>query len=236
MLKAKQIDKILTANIRINGVSANGASTNVTTPITSALSTAGNGGVSVPLQVSANVNGIGVITGGDRCEMYNSTTKQRISSAAGDEVYGKLTEAAGVYTLTYYTLTDAGTETAYSFSSATNIDFKFNYRFDFVRYPTDAITSMSVQVIDPITGNPVTAKWFTEKLAVTAINTISNLAKTPTSGTNIFLIVNEAHHNAFGGSSADFTISGKAIAWSSTNAGYSIDTTDDVIAFYETAE
>ena len=96
LFKAKQISKLLAAQIRVAGFAASGSSNVVTTPITSALSTAGDGGISVPLQVSAS-SGLGVVTAApnNRIEIYDATSKAKISSA-GFEVYGRLTEAAGV--------------------------------------------------------------------------------------------------------------------------------------------
>lgn len=56
--------------------------------------------------------------------LRNTTTKNPIDDGLGNEVYARLTWAASVYTLTYYSA-PGGTETPYSFAVATGIDFVF---------------------------------------------------------------------------------------------------------------
>lgn len=139
-IKSKQIEKNLATSIQISAFSGAGADDVVTSVITTALSTAGNGGVSVPLQVSTSVDVIGVITSSpnNRVEIWNATTKDKINDVNGEEVFGRLTQSGGVYTLTYFSLNPTtGAETAHTLA-ATSIDFEFNYRFDFERFPTDA--------------------------------------------------------------------------------------------------
>ena len=48
-------------------------------------------------------------------------------------------------------------------------------------------------------------------------------------------MVNWCNGKAFGGGAAAFSVSGTTITWSASNAGYSLQTTDNVIAFYEKA-
>jgi hypothetical protein len=237
--RRKQIqDAIFAAFVRIAGFAANGASTAVTTAITTALSTAGEGGVSVPLQVSASSGAVGVIASGanNRVEIYNATSKEKIKSAGGDEVYGRLTEAGGVYTLTYYTLPASGTEAGYTFGSSTNIDFEIAYRFDFARLPGDAIIGVTTRNVDqdvPGQGRP-----FAEKLTVTATNTVNSPTKIPLNAETFELVVNGVSVDTFDGSSAAFSInlSTRAITWDAGDAGYSLETSDRVIARYFTNE
>jgi hypothetical protein len=82
----------------------------------------------------------------NRVEVYVAATKAKLQDSGGNEIYARLTEASGVYSLVYYSMV-AGVETAYSFGSATAIDFEFNYRFDFNRYcpsskPWHAVSSL----------------------------------------------------------------------------------------------
>lgn len=236
-IQSKQINKTLAAAVRVSGFSANGGSNTVTTAITSALSTAGDGGLSVPVQVAST--DIGVITSGtnNRIEIWDATSKDKFVASNGEEVYGRLTESSGVYTLTYYTLPNTGTETAYSFGSSTSIDFEFGYRFDFYRYPTDAAIATVARNInqDPSqsAGRP-----YAEKLTITAQNTLPNLSKTPVSSSTVELMVWGVSYDALGGGTAYFTVNTttKALTWSATNAGFNIDTTDYVVARYFTFE
>ena len=222
-----QIDQLLYAYVRVNGFTASSTSTNATTAITTAVSTAGKGGVAVPLQV-ASASAVGVITTGsdNRVEIYDATTKQKISDDS-NEVYGRITESAGVYTLSYYTLV-AGVETASTV--AQSIDFEFIYNFDFGRLPINALTAVKARNIsdDPSSSS---GSLFDEVLTVTALNTVSDLTKTPTGTVKLFV-----NGQAVSSLTTAFTVVGKAITWNATNSGYALRTTFEVIASYNTLE
>jgi hypothetical protein len=231
LLKAKQIDKQLAGLIRVVGFSASGTSDPVTADITTALSTAGEGGVSVPLQV-ADTTQIGVVTSSpnNRVEIYDGTTLAKLDDGSGNEVYGRLTQASNVYTLSYYSLV-SGVETAYTMS-AIDIDFEFAYKFDFARLPYDFAIGIKTRNVgdDPSSGGtPV----FREAIAVTGTNTLADLTKTPI-GSMELLINGQALSSV--DSPAPFTRSGKALTWSASNAGYALATTDKVVAVYESNE
>ncbi|MBD2437365.1 hypothetical protein [Nostoc sp. FACHB-110] len=228
MLKSKQITKLIDAAIGINGLTASGNSTTVTSQITSALSSAGDGGVSVPLQVATSTT-IGVVISSSLIlQILDATTKQVLVDGSGNEIYGKLTQSGGVYTLSYYSLV-SGTETAYSFSS-TSIYFEFAYRFDFYRLPVSF--ALNKNVYDDYLS-PTAAKVYTEVLTVTGTNTLSNLTKTPSTTSNVLLFVNNAVYSAI---ASDFSVSSKTITWSAAAAGFSLDTGDSVVAHYTTNE
>ncbi len=233
LIQSKQISKLQIAPVRVSGFTGVGASTVITSAVTTALSTAGDGGVSVPLQITTST-AIGVVTTGtnNRVEIYNATTKDKIKSTNGDEVYGRITESAGVYTLTYYTLVN-GVETAYTLAS-TSIDFEFNYKFDFYRFPSDAVIGITSRNVSQDVRS--TATLYTELLTATAQNTLPNLTKLPNVTYNVTLIVNNSTYTTLGGGSADFTVTTKTIAWSAANAGFNIETTDRIIAQYTTNE
>lgn len=232
-IAAKQIVKIQAAPIRVGGLSvaSSATSTVVTTPITTALSTAADGSA-VPLQASSS-NGLGVITTGvnNRCEIYNATSRDKILAANGEEVYGRLTESAGVYTLSYFTLPNTGTETSYTFPAAATIDFEFSYRFDFARLPIDALISMSTRNVsnDAIGASGIP---FAEQVTVTATNTLAQLTRTPTAASTLELTVNGSPQDSL----ADFSLAGRTITWNAGAAGFALATTDRVIARYFTFE
>ena len=234
-IKAKQIERFQSAYIRIEAFNAAGIDDVVTTPLTSALATAGQGGQSVPLQASTSETTVGVITTGayNRVEIYDSTTKDKLADALGNEVYGRITHSGGVYTLTYYSLV-SGTETSYTFGSATDIDFEFVYRFDFHRFPTEGgigVGSRNVAQDPAGSGEDI----FEEQVTVTALNTLNDLTKTPANTTCVILFVNGVAYAPVGGS-PPFSIAGKVLTWSSVNAGFSVETTDRVVAHYPTFE
>jgi hypothetical protein len=228
-----QLDWLQDARIgALNFASGAASSATITSAITTVLSTAGDGGVSVPLQVFGATQPGVITTGGDNIAIIvSNATKRPIADASGNEVYGKITEAAGVYTLSYFSLI-GGVETAYTFSSTINIDFYFAYRFDAARLPKNALIAIGSRVIqqDPSSSGGAVNRH--EKLTITALNTLSALAQAPSSPTNILLFINGKVENPFGGGSAVFSVSGTAITWSAANAGYNLQTTFDAIAFY----
>jgi hypothetical protein len=238
MGKLKQLNPgqaFLSGAIRVAGFSGSGATTVCTTALTTALSTAGRGSVAVPVQVSTNEDVIGVIASGadNRVEVWDGTTKEKLKDGDSNEVFARLTEASGTYTLTYYSLV-AGVETAYLLP-ATTIDFEFGYRFDAARTPTDIAIGVGMRNVsqDP-SGRGGTL--FTERLAVTGTNTLSALSKTPNVPANVSLIVENERYSPLGGGAAFFAVSGKTLTWSPSNAKFSIDTTDIVDVAYTTNE
>lgn len=230
-IAAKQVYKVLGASVGVAGFAVGTAwvSIDVTTPLTTALWTAWVNGGSVAVQVAANDTTPGIKTG-DIVEIYDSATGEKINDGNGNEVYGRITEAAGVYTLSFYSLV-AGTETAYNMPTST-LDFIFTYQFDFVDYPTNgALSIKSKKVQDDIKGG---AKSFTETLTVTAIDTVSNTTKTVSDVTKALLFVNG--QMLFSGDTAPaFSITtGWVITWNATNAGFNLETTDEVVIQYLT--
>lgn len=232
-LNAFQLEKLQNALTYFTIASGTANSINVTTALTTRLNTSGDGGVSVPLQDSSLTSVGVVVIGGNICKIFQSNG-EAIYDANANRVYARITSAAGIYTLSYFVLL-AGVESAYSFVSSVNLLVGIPYRFDFGRFPSDAHTNIQIEdILQP--SNTTSAKWFSEKLTVTALNTVSNLTKSPTTPTNIFLIVNGKSENSFAGSSATFSASGKSITIAPINMGYNIQTNFDVIAFYETLE
>lgn len=230
LIQSKQVSKVLAGHIKVSGFSASGGSNDITTALGTAVASAGNGGVAVPLQVSGNEVTVGVVTtGNNRAEIDDGN----LDDGNGNEVYGRLTESGGVYTLTYYSLV-ADTETAYTFGASTSIDFEFGYRFDFSRLPADFAITTAYRIVDPGGKTGGGASLHTELLTVTAADTVSNLAKTPDSTANVILLINGLAYSTLG--NADFAVAGKAITWNSGNAGFSIEVNDKVIAQYTTLE
>lgn len=234
-IQSKQVQKILTGPIKITGVAVTSSNSSVvvTSAITSALTVAGDGGTAVPLQVSASNTAAGVITSAplNYSDIWNNTTKDKIENTLGREVYGRITNVTTTYTLSFYYLDNTGTEQPYTFTSNTTIDFDFNYRFEFHQAPADIIVSqLSRNVSQDAQGAGSITRY--ELLSVSGLNSITALTTTPTSATAVKLFVNGKLEDPLGGSPS-FTISGGVnITWNSANAGYSVDTTDRVVAEY----
>lgn len=235
LLQPKQILKILGASIKITGVgvSSGQSSINVTTAITTACTVAGDGGQAVSLINSTGAGSIGVVINPptNRVEIWDSTTKQKIGVTGEAELYGRLTYASSVYTLSFYYLDSTATEQPFIFTANSTIDFDFIYRFSFNQLPTDSLVAMlNKNVYQDPRGSGATAE--AEILTVTAVNTITSLSNTPVNTQTVRLFVNGKMEHPLG-VSPDFTISnGVNITWNQANAGYSLSTTDEVIAMY----
>ena len=104
--------------LEVINFSASGTSDDATTQITATAQVDTPTGSSTVLGVVVNS------TQAYQVRLRNTTTKNPIDDGAGNEVYGRLTWAASVYTLTYYSA-PGGVEASYSFLVATGIDFIF---------------------------------------------------------------------------------------------------------------
>jgi len=234
-IQAKQVKRIISAPVKITGlaVSSSASSVVVTTQLTSALTTAGEGGVSVPLVSSTTTAQNGVCTTApiNKCEIWDNTTKQKITAGSTqNEIYGKMTISSSIYTLSFYYLDNSGVEQSYSFPSSGTIDFDFIYRYRFHEFPADgAIAAITKNVfLDPKGAGAVE---FNEQLTVTSTNTLSNMSNTPAYPTRTKLFVNGKVEVPIGGSPA-YAVSTNQIIWNATNAGYTLETTDIVFVTY----
>lgn len=239
--KRKQIGGNWSARLGVLGYTfpASPATANVTTAISTTLSTAGElEGVAVALPVtpSTGVTVPGVITTGTNnyVQLRNSTTKGPLDDGTGVEVYGRITEAASLYTLSLYTLV-AGVETAYAPVSPVDVDFYFPYRIPFNRLPTDINISTSAQFVkDDPSASFSSQVLVSELLTITVTDTLPNLTFVPDDPANVQLVINTLSEDNFGGGSASYSVSGVVLTWSAANAGYPLVPGDKVVARYTT--
>lgn len=232
-IPAKQIIRPLAAFVRVGSFAATGSSGNATAAITAALNSAGDGGVSVPLQpASSTAIGIFVLPPFNRVEVWEASTGSKIL-ANGNEVYGRLTESSGTYTLSYFSLV-SGTETAYSFPASQSISFEFAYRFDFARLPATAILAARSGSSAATPAGPAVPQSFRERLTIASQNTVPALARSPVDAASVALIINGVSYDTFGGAAAAFSVNlgTRAITWSAANSGFNLDVSDRVIAEY----
>jgi len=115
LIKEKQIDMIRSAYVGITGVAfPAAASTDITTLLSTVLATASDAGTPVPMQVSPDrfTQGLVVAEPKNYVQVIDSLTKKPLGDPLNEdnEVYGRITEAVGVYTISLYTLI-AGVET-----------------------------------------------------------------------------------------------------------------------------
>lgn len=228
-IQSKQVNKYLAAHVKLTGVTVSSAnSVDVTTPVTSAVSTAGDLGVAVPLQtttVSAQAQGLYVSAPHNMIHVYDNTTGEKLSDN-GSEVFGRLTESAGVYTVSFFTNV-AGAETASTVNA--DVSLMIPYQFDFMSFPRNA----GIQVESHSAHDDVKAggAYVSEKLVPTGTNTLPNLGNNPLDVNKVKISVNGQTLYA----TEHFTVTGQAISFSAgqiTNIGYDIETTDIVFAEY----
>jgi hypothetical protein len=226
LIKSKQIEKLLDGVLRANAFAGTGLSNNVTAAITAVLATASGSGGSVPLQIATSTAmGVVVAATKNKVAIYVAATKLPLSDGNGNEVYGRVTEAAGTYTLGYFSLV-AGTETAFTLP-ATSIDFEFFYRFDFASLPADFATGVQARNVTDDVGQG--ALHVEELRNPTALNTIGALSFTPNPLASLVLVVNGKEESNLDGS---FSVIGTAVTWIPATAGYPLETTDKVITRY----
>jgi len=77
--------------------------------------------------------------------------------------------------------------------------------------------------------NPSERAVTNESLTIVSDNTLPDLANTPIDGSVTLFVRGKEEDSASGGA---FSQSGASLTWSEANAGYSIDSTDRVIATY----
>ena len=232
LIQRKQLGGLLAS--RVGAINYNypaAATSDVTSNITTLLATAGDNGVSVPVQVSTGntVQGLITVAPGNKILVRRNSDKKPIASIAGDEVYGRLTEAAGVYSLALFTEV-AGVETSFVPASPTAIDYYPHYRFTMATLPTDALISTPVSITDDPTVVTTKQENNAELLTVTGLNTLSDLSFAPDDIQNVVLEVNGQNLDSIGG--LHFTLSGLTITLLPAGIGYNIVPGDRVVARY----
>lgn len=140
--KSSSVDKVIGGRVgltNISFVSGVGVSTvDVSASLTAACLVAGEGAIAVPLQTYIAGTQVGVEVGvNNRVEVYNGVSKRKLSTPSGNEVYGRITEAAGVWTVTLYEMDLAGVELVYEPAADIILDMLVPYYFDFASLPAN---------------------------------------------------------------------------------------------------
>lgn len=234
-IQPSAIEQIKSAPVYGMGLSAVGSSTDVSSAIATILNTAGNGGVATAYQVSTGITVEGVIATAplNRVQLRNATTLDPIRNGA-EEIYGRITAAGAVYTLSYFS-NENGAETAYSFAVSTTINFLFAYRFSNEKYPADALISAGAVLLNPDDKGQVVARPIMEAKTIATINTIPDLIKTPSDATLVSLIVNGVTHTTLTPVPV-FSIAAKTVTWNPSAGVGALPVGSDVVARYYTLE
>ena len=230
LLQPKQIQKLLASWMGVAGFTLDADSSGadvVTADITGAAATAGNGNTAVPVQVATTGNGF-LTAAPDNKVVIKGVDGGGIESPDGTEVYGRLTEAAGVYTVTYFYMNAAGTETAYTAFAGETAELFVPYQFTFADLPNSALIKLGFADANSTSTAQLNAQAL---LTPTATDTIPNLPTAAAGAVNYY--VNGKMEDEQAGGAVSRT--GQAVTWSAVNAGYNVETTDRVIAHYAIA-
>lgn len=224
-IQAKQIEYLQSAFVGTTITATAAASDVVTADITALASTAARGGSSVPVQVASATQEGFVTSGADNRVLIRSADGGAVESPDLTEVYGRLVEAAGAYTLEYYYLNSAGTETAFTMAAGDVTAF-FPYTFDLKNLPSSALLRTSISDVAGASSVSLVEVLITP----TAQNTLPNLPITPAAGEFVHYTVNGKGEDELAGGAISRT--GNALTWSAANASYDVETTDRVTAIY----
>lgn len=240
LVQSKQIQKLIAGYMPVNNLAfPTGSSMNVSAALTSAAATAGFGATPVPVQVGSITSTGGnegfIVSGKNVCQVYDSEG-QKMADSSGNEVYGRLSVVSGAYTLSLFSNLN-NVETAFVMSAPTTISFSPSYIYSFAHLPADFATSLAeaYQGNDPKDLAPIVSQMVSQLLPISTINTLPVLTYNYTPGEEFFLFVNGEAANALGPTPA-FNVVGKNITWYAANAGYSLTSSDEVVAFYGTQD
>ncbi len=234
LFRAKQIAKFNSAWVGLTGFAAAGATSDtLTTALTGVLSTAGDGGLPVPLQAAVKTRGsqvMGVLAAApdNICTLFDGVSGLQIQDANGHDVYGRITVTGAVWTLGYF-VAPGGVEAPYAMPAGQVLSIDIPYLFSFDLWPQTAGIGSRTRHAAP---DAAAYGWreFSEQLTVTGANALSALTNAP-DGRKTTLNVNGVVVPG-GGASPAFTVAGKSVTWSAANAGYALDTSDTVFATY----
>lgn len=159
----KQINNNKIANMIVTSFAATGNNDIVTPELVTA--TAVDNVTVIPSTGVESSLGFLVTTPDNKLKIIDSTSKSLVGDLNSNEIFGRLTEAAGVYTLTYFSI-QSGIETAVSITRT--VDFFPCYNYALKDFPFNA----GVRLVNSISAVVAQAPSF---LAVTGDVTINQL-------------------------------------------------------------
>jgi len=168
-IKAKQIKRLLVGGIVLGNVSFSTGDTSkdITNALTTALTSAGDWGVSVPLQVSNDINTQWVVT--DKKVVVLDTKTKNDLVISGQRVYWVLSESGGTYTVDLKYLDNDWNEQTATLEADQDLDLVTEYRFEFDKLPNDFATSLRFKAVEADSNGGGTR--ILEVASVTATNT-----------------------------------------------------------------
>lgn len=222
MIKGKQIDQLVGQSTwNTTGIAIPSAAT---LTVTSHFAGKTSGG-------SDSVAGVYTNSPQNLVQIRLKSTGKGLIDTSSRQIYARLTEATGTWTLSFYVLV-AGVETAYNFTGHSEAGNNLEYRWcESVQISQSLPTSVVSfgEGIDEFVAASSSAHLHKDDNLTVSSNgqTAFTLAATPKTGEPVMLVVNGVAYRQ----TTYFTVSGTTLTW--LNVGFSMATTDEVTAYYE---
>jgi hypothetical protein len=170
----------MSQGLDLSGVT--GSSTDVSTPMTGKVASAGSTIPGVVVNAPYNKIILRQATGPNEDDQF--------VDGSGNVVYGRLTEAAGVWTLSFYSLV-VGTETSYSFASASDVRWYYQELYNPMVNPP-VYTELAIIPSDNPTQDILDATTAV-KGKVQLATTVTEIGATGSAGTGNATVANADH-------------------------------------------
>lgn len=223
-IKAKQIDALVGRPFWSSTIAAPSSGTTLT--VTTLLSGKTSGGTDTQA---------GVFTTAPNNKVYvRKVSDGKAVTSNGAQVFGRLTYATGVWTVTFYTMS-GGSETAFDWTGNADAGADMSLRFVEVVQLANKLPSDEVEAGESIDEMQASSPLLHQHPAPDILTVSSNgqtaltLAATPKWGTAVELEINGVSY--LNGAGKDFTVSGTTLTW--LNRQFTLATTDEVVAYYE---
>ena len=181
---------------------------------------------------SGNDTAAGVFTTNptNRTTIIRRDNGRAVEKADGTRIFGRITFAATVFTLTLFISDGAGAETAYVPVAGDNLN---NVAIDIIygetvpwesRNPTDAVNALDG--LDDVSIDPNSHVQQIDAFTPTAAQTAFALTQTPKAGSVLMFINGQAQKPT-----TDYTVAGSSLTY--TAVDYALATTDNVLIAYD---
>jgi hypothetical protein len=236
-IQAKQVHRLLQSTISVTVAGETGDNF-ITADLAAAVVGAGWRSSNVPNQVYS-APGYPLTSAGDLdaelpgwrtntdnfVELWVAGTQDKLVTSSGEEVYGRLTNAAGNVNL--FTL-EGSTETAYTLTADVSLTANLPYVFSFETLPLNALGGSVSKIGSDPSGSTYVVANLTLASAVTQTFTPLVIKQSGNDATmNVNGQVFELSKAAF-----SFDGAGTLVTWSAAAAGFAIDVADTVTIRY----
>lgn len=182
---------------------------------------------------SDTVAGVFTTNPNNRIVVRRASDGKALKDASDRGIFARLTEAAGVWTLTFYTQS-AGSETAFDWTGHADNGLNFNFRYcesmQLGSSTPSAIVESGEAVDEAFGAGANSHQHIVDNLAVSSNGqTAFSLTQTPKDVNDVMMIVNASPQ--VNGVGKDFTVAGTAVTW--LNRHFTLATDDEVIFDYQ---